>query len=621
MKKFTKFLSSPESVFLLLATLFGVVFAVFIPYGAGFDEEQHVIRIYDLSGGKWLPKPDDPEKGIILTPHDFFKYSYQRRFFESPSFDLLLGRGMHWALNKRDLSEVIPRSFYSPANFLPQALIAYTFWRKYDYPVVPVAILCRIAGLAMYIGLSFLAVRLLLVGKWILAVLALAPSALYQAATLNADGFTNGVSFLFAAVVLHLALDERPVFARWKVVLLMVSIFLVGAAKPGMFVLFLLLFLLPVRRFPSRGWALATGIAVVIAIGFAIQYNALAVQTSHFAGADEGSLSQQIALIREHPWDFLYTLIWGNLRAIGNYFMEWTAVYGHWVGAVPAPVYALYGAALIFALDAETLPARLTPYQRWVLGGTFLISSGAFALLYTINNYVPGSLAGFGHQGRYYIPTAPLLYLAFSSLFSFHNFVQKKLPLFLTGSITLSLAFYVLGIYATYYTYCGTSWYTFQGCTQPVYKNIEWAQSPALEFSSSTPLRQEFPNRCGELEQIQVYIHAKTSEPDTTLVFTLKGSADHILAEERVPAGTLPTKRFFVWHIPEDVVTKTASALEIRATGKGVVELALNGGDYFREAHLFVGNQEIADDLVFRYVCAPFWKQIIQGAIPIEANN
>lgn len=621
MKKFTKFLSSPEGVFLLLATLFGVIFAIFIPYGAGFDEEQHVIRIYDLAAAKWLPNQRDPGNDSFFTPVDFVRYAYQRRFFQTPAQDLLEGSAFHEPLNRNNLLGTLTRSIYSPFNFLPQAATARFFWRKYDYPVVPVAILCRIAGLAMYIGLSFLAVRLLPVGKWTLAVLALAPSALYQAATLNADGFTNGVSFLFAAVVLHLALDEQSVFARWKVVLLMVSILLVGAAKPGMFVLFPLLFLLTVRRFPSKGWALATGIAVVVAIVFAVQYNAQAAQTSHFAGADEGSLSQQIALIQAHPWDFLYTLIWGNLRAIGNYFMEWVAVYGHWVGAVPAPVYILYVAALIFALGAETLPTRLTPYQRWVLGGTFLISSSAFALLYTINNYVPGSLAGFGHQGRYYIPTAPLLYLALSGLFSFHNFVQKKLPLFLTGSITLSLAFYLLGIYATYYTYCGTSWYTFQGCTQPVYKNIEWAQTPALEFSSSTPLRQEFPNRCGELEQIQIYIHAKTSEPDTTLVFTLKDSADHILAQEGIPANALPAKRFFVWRIPEEVQTKTASALEIRATGKGVVELALNGGDYFREAHLIVGNQEIADDLVFRYVCAPFWKQIIQDVISIEANN
>ncbi|MEJ5314216.1 DUF2142 domain-containing protein [Anaerolinea thermophila] len=612
MKGLLLVLDKPERFFLLLATLYGVVFSVFIPYGAGFDEEQHVIRIYDLSQANWIPKPDDPNRGTLFTLHDFFKYSYQRRFFQSPSFDLLLGRGMRWSINTSDLSEVKPRSFYSPFNYIPQALTSYLFWRKYDFPVVPVAILCRIAGLLMYIGLSFLAIRLLPVGKWILVALALAPSALFQASTLNADGFTNGISFFFTAIVLNIALEQAPAISRPKMFLLILAILLVGTAKPGMFVLFPLLLLLPFRRFPGRGWGIATGIAVLVAIAFAVQYNALAVQASTFAGSDEGSLSQQIERILAHPWDFLYTLTWGNLRALGNYFAEWVAVYGHWVGVVPAPVYILFATALVLALGTELPPISLTPLQRLILGATFLISSGTFALLYTINNYVPGSLAGFGHQGRYYIPTAPLLWLALSGLVSFRGALLKKFPVLFPTVMALTLALYTLGLYATYYTYCGTSWYTFQGCVQPVYKNIEWTQTPGLPLSSSI-VRQEFPNRCGSIEQIKVYVRSKPDTSDTTLDFILRDSSNQILAEDHLPVNMLPSEAFFTWNLPEEAEKTPATALEISVSGNGQVELALNGGDYFREAHLFVNEQEISDDLVFQYICTPFWKQIIQN--------
>lgn len=614
-KKNLSLLFKPEGVFLLLSILIGGGFTILIPYGAGFDEEQHVIRIYDLAAWNWLPNQHSSTNSALFVPHDFFKYSYQRRFFQTPAFDLLLGRGMRWPLKKTDVVEVSTRSFYSPFNFLPQALVARFFWHEYDFPVVPIAILCRMAGLAIYIVLSSLAIRFLPTGKWVLTVLALAPSALFQASTLNADGFTNAASFLFIAAVLHLSLDLKSILSRRKIILLVFSILLVGVAKPGMIVLFPLLFLVPFQRFPGKKWKLVVGTAVILAVIFAVQYNALAVQSSQFAGSDEGSLSQKVRLIFEHPWSFLYTLLWGNLHAAGNYFTEWIAVYGHWVGSVPVLVYPLFFAALIIALGLEHPPVSLKPLQRWVLGIMFLISSGTFALMYTLNNFTPDNLEGFGHQGRYYIPTAPLLYLALNGLIIFRNPFKKKAPIFLITSIITALALYTLGLYATYYTYCGTTWYTFKGCTQPVYKNIDWSQTPEITLSpSNNSLRQEFPNRCGVIEQIQFYVRAHSTDAKAFLSFSLEDADHNLLYQQQIPLDSLPAMSFINLNVfSQTIGNKIGTSFELVILGNGQVELALNGGDYFREAHLTAHGEEISDDLVFRYTCQPFLKQIIQG--------
>lgn len=617
--RLSSLLIKPDRLFLIAAIVFGVLFAVFIPYGAGFDEEQHVIRIHDIARGNWLPNQPDPQTGTFLTPHDFFKYSYQRRFFQTPALDLLLGRGMRRPLNTTDFSETLTRSIYSPLNFLPQAAVAYFLWHKINLPVVPVVILARIAGLAVYIGLTFAAIRLLPVGRWLMVVLGLAPSALFQAATLNADGFTNAVSFLFVAVTLNLALDDQPLISRGKIALLIASLLLLGAAKPGMFVLFPLLLMLPVRRFPGWVWQAAVGAAVIVAIVFSVKYNALAVQSSPFMDSDEGNLTQQIQRIFEQPADFLYTFLWGNLQAAGNYFTEWIAVYGHWVGVVPAPVYVLFTAALFLALFFESEPVHLNRRQRWILIGVFLFSSATFAFLYTVNNYVPGSLAGFGHQGRYYIPTAPLLWLGVSGMVSLPRLAGRKSLLFLLLSGGLSLMLYTFGLFATYYTYCGTAIYTLQGCLQPVYKNIAWNETPPLSLDSSTRLRQEFPNRCGPIEQIQLYIRSHTGNADTSLLFALKDSTNRVLYEESIPAQSLPEMGFLNIDLPDEAKGK-GSVIEIEISG-GEIELALNGGDYFQEARLFANGEETEDDLVFRYVCQPFWKQIIRGVAGQGAGN
>lgn len=608
-------------MFLLVALTFGVVFAVFIPYGAGFDEEQHVIRIYDIASGKFLPNQPDPQSGTFLTPHDFFKYSYQRRFFQSPAFDLLLGRGMRRPLNSTDLSETVTRSIYSPFNFLPQAAVAYVFWHKFNLPVVPIAILSRIAGFITYTALTYFAIRLLPAGKWIMVVLALGPSAIFQAATLNADGFTNGVSFLFVAIVLHLAMDDQKMISATKIIFLILSILLVGTAKPGLIVLFCLFLLVPFRRFPSRRWILAVLVAAFIAIIFSVHYNSLAVQFSDFASSEEGSLNQQIQRILNQPKDFIYTLLWGNLRSIGNYFIEWVAVYGHWVGVVPAPVYVFFTVALIVAIGMEDVSGRFSSRQRLIMIAAFLISSGFFAFLYTVNNYTPGSLAGFGHQGRYYIPTAPLLWLALSGLVSFPKISQTRLSQFIFITSSTSLLLYALGMFATYYTYCGRTLYTFQGCVQPEYKNITWSETPALPISSSTQIRQEFPNYCGNIDQIKVYVRNHSNHPDLFLTYYLKDSQEHILFKDSIPSTNLPVMGFLVLDIPKHISTANATILEIESKGEGKIELALNGGDYFQQARLFVNDEKIQDDLLFWYVCEPFWEQIINGKISKAVNN
>ena len=46
---------NPASIFLILGLLVGCLYCIVIPYGAGFDEEAHIVRIYDISGNNMLP--------------------------------------------------------------------------------------------------------------------------------------------------------------------------------------------------------------------------------------------------------------------------------------------------------------------------------------------------------------------------------------------------------------------------------------------------------------------------------------------------------------------------------------------------------------------------------------
>ncbi|MDO9120401.1 MAG: hypothetical protein Q7U31_01360, partial [Anaerolineaceae bacterium] len=74
------------NIILITGFCLGILFCIFIPYGAGFDEEQHMLRIYDLSGFNILPNQEPGNKTLGIS--EIFTLSYQRRYFQSSAIDL-----------------------------------------------------------------------------------------------------------------------------------------------------------------------------------------------------------------------------------------------------------------------------------------------------------------------------------------------------------------------------------------------------------------------------------------------------------------------------------------------------------------------------------------------------
>jgi hypothetical protein len=74
---------NPANFFLVASLVVGLLYCIVIPYGAGFDEERHLVRIYYMSQGHMLPNFPRP---VI---HEMYaELSYQRRPIQSPAFDM-----------------------------------------------------------------------------------------------------------------------------------------------------------------------------------------------------------------------------------------------------------------------------------------------------------------------------------------------------------------------------------------------------------------------------------------------------------------------------------------------------------------------------------------------------
>ncbi len=239
-----------EIFFVLMLFIFGLPMILLIPLGAGYDEEDHLVRVWELSA--FSPIPGQLSAQELRYPTMFRDLAYRQQANSGLIDSDFWVTYAHTPLDAHGFvrRELKTKSVYSPALLLPQA-IAIRLGRSANLPALLLFYAGRFASLLSYLLLVWLALRWMPFGKWIVAVLALTPMALFQAATITPDAISNGIGFLFIAGVLKLSQVKE---IRWreygKLVLL---IFLLFLAKVNLTALILLPFLLlPPTRFPQK---------------------------------------------------------------------------------------------------------------------------------------------------------------------------------------------------------------------------------------------------------------------------------------------------------------------------------------------------------------------------------
>lgn len=599
---YSKF-NSPEKIFLIFSLIFGILFCVFIPYGAGFDEEQHMVRIYDISGLHLLPNRSSSEG--TLSFNDFISLSYQRRYYQTPANDLFLPEKFLKPVDREQMVAFPTRSIYPPLNFLPEAAIAGIAWRVFNAPVIPVAILCRLAGLLLYIMGCYFAIRLLPFGKWILTILCLSPMALFQASTLNADGFMNAVSFLFIALTINIYAQRDLKIANWKIWFLATLIVTLGLCKPGAILILALLVIFPFRMVNSR-WLNGLVISsVLMAIVFTVGFNAVSVNGSHFSDDGGQSLSKQLTLVAANPLDFVRTFVLGNILAAGRYFRNWTGVYGYWNGIVPEIIYWLYPLLLLAGLLMEPAAPRLSKPARLGIFGAFIIAATGTAFLYSYLHYSPGDLETFGKQGRYFIPNAPLLYLSLCGLLPAFLAARKWMKYFTLGLLSIILVFYSLGLYATYYTFCGQTLYTFGQCSQPVYKNLDIQTTPDVELSANGVLTQNFLRTCNQFRSVSIYVKSLPKDMVGTLKFTVLDNSDHLIASQDFPVNQIKPGSYLSIAAQSTDYELYKIKLETIGFSAGQnIHLSTNEDSSYGNGDLIIKGEKMETDLIFQFECS-----------------
>ncbi|MCX6053987.1 MAG: DUF2142 domain-containing protein [Chloroflexi bacterium] len=596
-------------VVILFSTILviGLLFCIFIPYGAGFDEEAHLVRVFDISGLNMVPNRGIENGNYTLS--EFFSLSYQRRDFQGPAFDQFDASKFLVKANWKSMSDGTTRSHYFPANYLLQAVVAGVFWRFLDAPIMPSVILMKIIGFLFYLTACYLTFRMLPIGKWVFLVTALTPMALFLTGTINADVFTLACSFLFIGATLEYFSKRDQVsetYVPWK---LAICVLLVGCTKPGTILVLLLLFILIRRHVRSKGTAILLAVAMVLSMAISIRWMMFSVDDSNFLlWTQQNTLSGQIKVALANLPDFLRYYFSGIVLSIKDYYTGVVGVYGYWVGQVPFIIYIFFPIALVSALLSEKKKELFNKKNTVLIILLGLMCLAEIAAFHFLAFYAPGT-TNIDKVGRYFLPFLPLLFIPLAGRVEVKESFRKLMLELCVTLIIASAGVFGYGIYRTYYTDCVYAVNGKNPCVMPIYKNLDVSTPFVAHVTKVTEVEQSFIPKCQDLQSVKIRVETSMADPEDTLTMRILGDHLQLLAtQEFLIDGLLKGD---ILELPTDIeVVPNGSvlwiSLRMNSSNSDYADLGILGrksGEKYLDGELFFNEEKQNADLFFQYTC------------------
>ncbi len=593
----------PENIFLLICFLIGIILCIFIPFGTGFDEDQHLVRVYDLAHLNFLPNRGEENDSLALS--EFFTLSYRRSFFLNQAADQFSPEVFLTKPNKRNIYHEKTRAIYSPILYMPQSFLAGLMWIKNSFPVIPGTIFLRLLGLLIYISTAYVSIKIIPFGKWVLLVLALSPMAIYQSSTVNADVLTNSISLLFTSYIVKLKIENKGNIQNIHVAILVLLTLLIGLAKPGTVILVLLTFLITPKDYQTKKQWLIVLFSVFMAFSLTFIWWYFSTRGITFSTMWDTDMQSNFLTILKHPLNFLVQFFLGTIKSIVPYTLAWIAAYGYWVGSVPLVVYLTWLAALFLSLIAENSPNQLSNRNRVFLMSVSFVSILTILLLYNILEYTTNNpLQKLGAQGRYLIPFTLPFFLALVALVR----VNKKISRIIRGIIPIitlsSLLFFSLGLYMTYYATCWEKISEPKKCTLPHYQNINTSTPPYVLLEGESSIKQQLIPECENLTQIEILIGKINFPENEKIDFLVQKSNGTDIQSTEIPVNQLkPYTKITVDVSETDFILDETHILSVSAPQKsGYLEFAIRPVDVY-PGQMRVNDEEFHGDLIFYYSC------------------
>ena len=445
-----KRLERPEYIFVILATVMGIAMAVINPPFQECDGPSHFYKAMDVSYGNILGSLGNFSHGdgVINVPENVSDISYRQITPDG-------SEGSEYVnyLKTHKFSNVkVEMTYYESVTsivYWPQGLGIF-IGRALNLSIYGVVLMGRLFNLLTYVMLGFFAIRFIPCYKNLLAMLAVMPLSIYQAASLSQDAVLNGFGFLFIALCLYYVFDEN-VKLSWKHTLLL------GFLLLGMFLckyvyacMGLLVFLIPKNKFESNRKYWKAFAITLIPFAILCIYIMSRVSTGISGLQAVGGASSDMTQLQ-----YLMANPLAGVKVIFSTVLVQTNEYLHQLnilGSLNYPLSMLMIIAPCFLtavgmLDGQSMDGKIKVRQRVLLIVTFIITAVAVMLgLYIADGYANpvGAAVVGGVQGRYFIILIILPFIALVSDKIKHNINHFTIKVSAIMGIMLLYALFIL---------------------------------------------------------------------------------------------------------------------------------------------------------------------------------
>ena len=598
---------SKAEIFLISILLtFGIPMVLLIPPGAGYDEEDHLVRVWELSALSFIPGEMSAKE--LKYPTIFRDLAYRQQASAGIIDSNFWQRYTDVSLDEHGYvhREINTKSVYSPALLMPQAMAMRYFGRIANLPALAVFYLTRFAGLLSYLFLVWLAIRIIPFGKWLLLFLAVSPMALFQATTLTADTISNGIGFLFIAGSLEVAQFEE---IDWKKTgKLLVLVFLLFLTKLNVIFLILLPFVLisPSRYRPRWIYLFIFVISVILFIVEVAGCNVIATRNIDVFLSNDSNVPAQLQHMLRHPLHFPWTVIKDFITNGTSYLQTWINGYGYYYWTPPQIVSICFLLGLGSVLLISSTTGEVDKKLNILFIVVFVLSYLATIVLMYLTFTPVGSDKILGPQGRYFIPSALLLFLALSSLSAVKKMGKPSITWGM-GFLVAALSINLLGIILAFYVQCGTTFYNTKLCYQPLYKDFTAESHPSPPISNEISITQEVQVRCDGFTELRVLLIPSVSQDSGTTRFILldpvnnQNLVDTLVQNDQINSANWYPLRFDPdWHSNgKQYVLEVLSTDTLRGQG---LRLFYSAEPEF-QGNLYENEQRMQEGVALQYGC------------------
>ena len=398
------------TLYVVLSLAIGTFLVFAQPPGQGLDEVRHFYRVWTFASGAFVDAHGRAGGPIPQCVSDYMNHFANAALKRAPFSFPQYWQSPHPCIGTQVFGSYGTSAFYGPMSYLP-SILAVALLRAVDAPVPLIFFAGRLASLLVFVGIYYLAIRLIPVGKQVLFVLGLFPTTLLLASSYSADPMPIALAVLAVSLALRTRRSEVP--DRHAFLFLFLVLAALSLTKPTMFIFAPLLFMVPSPEIgPSRlhpRIVQASAAIVVVAVA-----GVWSLVTRHVKFNDLYGLNphKQIDFIFHDPFGYAWVLARTFFESMGE--VRWLPGFVFSIGFprpfVPDNVYAPVGLVIIgvltlwYAYQLQFGEKRRANYGTLTLAWLPIVMTVAGILLVETTLFVYGTPLGqpvTAAEGRY----------------------------------------------------------------------------------------------------------------------------------------------------------------------------------------------------------------------------